>query len=100
MSDSVYLSTLTRKLSQSILEFCPNFIVYNAGTDCLQNDPLGQLTFSRAALIARDEIVFRLALKASPPIPIMMVLSGGYQKNNAELIASSIENLNAKFNLV
>ena len=33
-------------------------------------------------------------------IPIVMLLSGGYQKNNAKIIADSIANLNQKFNLI
>ena len=49
-------------------------------------------------MIRRDEIVFNFALKAQ--IPILMVLSGGYQQVNAPTIASSIENLINKFNLL
>jgi hypothetical protein len=36
-----------------------------------------------------------MSLKYS--IPIAMVLSGGYQKINAEIIANSIKNLYSKF---
>jgi len=32
-------------------------------------------------------------------VPVLMVLSGGYQKSNAEVIARSITNLREKFNL-
>jgi hypothetical protein len=42
--------------------------------------------------------MFQTAL--SNKIPILMVLSGGYQKVNAPTIASSIQNLVTKFNLL
>ncbi len=45
----------------------------------------------------RDQIVFEFAKKQKKkPIPIMMVTSGGYQRNNARIIADSILNLRQK----
>jgi histone deacetylase 11 len=69
-------------------KFKPELIVYNAGTDCMQGDPLGQLNISPQGVIERDEIVFQMAFERK--IPIVMVLSGGYQKSNAPNIAESI----------
>ncbi len=63
----------------------------------MQDDPLGNLNLTGEGIIRRDEIVFQLAYEKS--IPILMVLSGGYQKINALVIADSIENLIKKFNL-
>ena len=37
--------------------------------------------------------MFEIARKRSKPIPILMVTSGGYQRNNARIIADSILNL-------
>lgn len=45
-------------------------------------------------IIERDEIVFRKARHLS--IPIFMVLSGGYQRVTARVIADSILNLRSK----
>ena len=56
------------------------------------------LNLSANGIISRDELVFEQAFKNK--IPILMVLSGGYQEINAPTIADSIENLNAKFNLL
>ena len=56
------------------------------------------MMISPEGIIKRDEIVFENALKRN--IPILMVLSGGYQQTNAEIIAASIINLDSKFNLV
>lgn len=67
-------------------------MLYNAGTDCLAGDRLGRMNLSAEAVIKRDEIVFEQCLSRN--IPITMVLSGEYQKVNAQVIADSIENLN------
>lgn len=42
----------------------------------------------------RDELVFQYTRERN--IPVVMVTSGGYQRNNAEVIARSILNLNKK----
>jgi histone deacetylase 11 len=41
--DKVYLRLLHINLEKSLNEFQPDFVVYNAGTDILQGDPLGNL---------------------------------------------------------
>jgi hypothetical protein len=48
---------------------------------------------SPKGIVRRDEIVLRAALSRREPIPVVMVLSGGYQPTNAAVIANSIENL-------
>ena len=80
-----------------ISEFKPDIIIYNAGTDCMIGDPLGGLNITPQGIIDRDECVFRHAF--STRIPIVTLLSGGYQYSNAPVIADSIENLFRKFNL-
>jgi acetoin utilization deacetylase AcuC-like enzyme len=45
------------------------------------NDPLGRLSLSKECHIKRDQFIIEMALKHK--IPIIMVLSGGYQKSNA-----------------
>ena len=56
-------------------------------------DPLGGLSLSEACIKKRDEIVFEYCYEREK-IPIVMILSGGYLKSNAPLIADSIRNLN------
>ncbi|CAF4452865.1 unnamed protein product, partial [Rotaria magnacalcarata] len=41
--DKAYLRLLHNNLKNSLNEFQPDFVVYNAGTDILQGDPLGNL---------------------------------------------------------
>jgi histone deacetylase 11 len=95
--DQTYLLQLKRALENMEQSFQPDIIYYNAGTDLLEGDPLGNLNISKQAVIERDEIVFRFALMRN--IPIVMVTSGGYQANNARVIADSITNLFEKLEL-
>ena len=64
----------------------------------MSGDPLGRLDLSAECIIKRDEIVFELAYEKYK-VPIVMLLSGGYQKTNAPCIAMSIKNLVDRFNL-
>lgn len=64
----------------------------------MRDDPLGDLNISPEGIILRDELMFEFALRKYK-IPIVMILSGGYQMTNAPVIADSIENLMAKFEL-
>jgi histone deacetylase 11 len=51
----------------------------------LEGDPLGGLRLAKECLIKRDEYIINLGV--SKKIPVVMVLSGGYQKTNAKVIA-------------
>ncbi|XP_063796680.1 histone deacetylase 11 isoform X3 [Pseudophryne corroboree] len=89
--DKEYLEKVETHVKGALNEITPDVIVYNAGTDILDGDPLGGLSISPQGIIKRDEIVFRIARSRS--IPILMVTSGGYQKRTARIIADSILNL-------
>ncbi|XP_046851755.1 histone deacetylase 11-like [Xenia sp. Carnegie-2017] len=92
--DDKYLSLVERNLNEALDEFEPHIIAYNAGTDILKGDPLGNLAITEQGIILRDELVFEAARKRK--IPIFMVTSGGYQKHTAKVIADSIINLHKK----
>ncbi|XP_071960728.1 histone deacetylase 11-like [Antedon mediterranea] len=94
LEDPFYLDQVSRNLEAALKEFTPDVIVYNAGTDILQGDSLGALSITPKGIVERDEYVFQAAI--SRGIPIVMVTSGGYQRNNAEIIATSILNLRNK----
>jgi acetoin utilization deacetylase AcuC-like enzyme len=49
----------------------------------MRGDPLGCMLLSADGIKQRDSIVFKAALSQS--IPIVMVLSGGYQMTNAKV---------------
>ena len=40
------LTIFFRNLTEALFEFTPDVIVYNAGTDILEGDPLGNLNIS------------------------------------------------------
>lgn len=94
-ADEAYLALLRRTLPAALDAEKPGFLLYNAGTDIYKKDPLGGLNVTAAGILARDEFVFAQAMERD--IPILMVLSGGYHKDNAEIIASSIRYLLKKF---
>ena len=96
MSDQEYLQEVEESLIKAFADFRPDFVVYNAGTDCMVGDPLGQLSMSEQGVVDRDELVFKHAYEINK-VPIVMLLSGGYQQSNAPCIARSIRNLNDKF---
>ncbi|KAH7523808.1 hypothetical protein FEM48_Zijuj06G0051300 [Ziziphus jujuba var. spinosa] len=91
---NVYLKKLEEALEVAIGTFDPELIVYNAGTDILDGDPLGRLKISPDGITTRDEKVFSFARERN--IPIVMLTSGGYMKSSARVIADSIVNLSKK----
>jgi len=93
--DSEYLTKVSQALSEAENDdFSPELIIYNAGTDVLSHDKLGKLDVSTHAVLQRDELVFAFAKRAGSAI--VMLTSGGYQQNNAKVIADSICNLHSK----
>jgi len=42
------------KIPDAINKYRPDFIIYNAGTDCMQGDPLGNLNLNHKGVILRD----------------------------------------------
>ncbi len=98
IKDSVYLSLVKQELAKAIEKEKPNFIIYNAGTDIFENDPLGEMSVSKSGIIERDQFVFKIALENK--IPILMLLSGGYTKESFQIIGESIKNILQSFKLI
>lgn len=86
-----YIALLKEELKKAVQNNTIDLIIYNAGTDIFQNDPLGSMNVTKEAIIERDLFVFSLAKKEN--IPLCMVLSGGYSKESAGIIADSIKNI-------
>lgn len=97
-ADAEYLEQTRRALQRAFSEFEPDIILYNAGTDILIDDPLGQMRVSADGIAARDEMVWGQAAQAG--VPICMVLSGGYARNNYRVVGNSIAGLLRKFRLI
>ena len=63
-------------------------MIYNAGTDILTGDALGRMNVSAQAVVERDQIMVDMCV--SRKVPVVMLMSGGYQQINAKVIANSI----------
>ncbi|CAK1542709.1 unnamed protein product [Leptosia nina] len=94
VEDLEYMLKLRKNLKAALNEFKPDILVYNAGTDVLDSDPLGHMRISEIGIIKRDEFVFEIC--KAHHIPIVMLTSGGYLRRTARIIADSIMNLKAK----
>ncbi|MCL4119508.1 UNVERIFIED_CONTAM: hypothetical protein GTU68_014412 [Idotea baltica] len=89
--DEKYLSLLKAQLPKAIAANKPDIIIYVAGTDIYELDPLGGLGITKQGIIERDAFVFQNAVDNN--IPVVMTLSGGYHKDSGPIIGESIENL-------
>ncbi len=91
ISNEQYKQTLHNNLPTAIETTNPELIIYNAGSDIYEKDPLGHMKVTKQGIIDRDAYVFGLAKKKN--IPIVMILSGGYTSESAEIITDSIQNI-------
>lgn len=89
--DTEYMDILKNNLDKTLKEAKPDIVIYNAGTDVYEKDPLGHLKLTEKGIIDRDEYVFKCAFDNN--IPILLVLSGGYTKYSALIIGKSISNI-------
>ncbi|XP_028029810.1 histone deacetylase 11 [Bombyx mandarina] len=94
VEDMEYMLKLRLNLKAAFNEFKPDIVVYNAGTDILDTDPLGHMSISECGIIKRDEYVFEMCKGLR--VPIVMLTSGGYLRRTARIIAESIINLHGK----
>ena len=94
--DRVHLDRLRDALENAAASFpSPDLVVFNAGTDTLDGDPLGKMTCTPAGIAARDALVFEFARRRLG-VPILLLTSGGYQQTNAPVIVDSILGLAQK----
>ena len=80
ITDQEYLALISN-IQNDIQYYQPEFVIYNAGTDVLKEDPLGELSLKRETVVLRDEKVMGMCMGRK--IPVVMLLSGGYQRSGA-----------------
>ncbi len=83
LSDTAYLMVVKKTLDKAISESDPDLILYDAGVDVYEYDPLGLLNISLSGLRARESLVLETAL--SQGIPIATVIGGGYDHDQSAL---------------
>lgn len=90
-----YLAKLETTLPAAIDKVQPDLIVYNAGSDVLESDPLSTFKLGVSDMSKRDLYVVEYA--RSKNIPVAMVLAGGYSKESAVAHCQSIKGILSKF---
>ncbi|MEO8505985.1 MAG: hypothetical protein ABI609_18965, partial [Acidobacteriota bacterium] len=81
IDDRRYLAAIREHLPRCFAEFVPELVVYVAGADPAADDRLGDWQISNAGMLERDRVVFGLARgapRSGPPLPMVVVLAGGY----------------------
>jgi acetoin utilization deacetylase AcuC-like enzyme len=81
--DAAYLATLESTLLPMLDELRPQIILYQAGIDPLANDRLGRLALTDEGLVARENLVARLAIDRG--IPLASTVGGGYGADTVAL---------------
>lgn len=80
--DATYLHDLELALPD-VVAARPDLLYYLAGADPFEEDQLGGLRLTFEGLHHRD----RLVLAATAPIPVVIVLAGGYARRPADTVA-------------
>ena len=83
--DAVYLEQLESALARAGEHFSPEIVVYVAGSDPFERDPLGSLQLTPEGLAARDRRVACFA--ASIGCPLLTLPAGGYSEESVALTA-------------
>ena len=82
--DEPYLEHLATALPRILDTQVPDLVMMVAGADPYREDPYSPLDLGHDDLRARDEIVFRTALRRR--IPIAWVLAGGYTHDVSKVV--------------
>lgn len=83
LGDLDYLIEIEAALKSAIEKSQPDLILYDAGVDIYQHDPLGLLNISLDGIRQRDALVIDTALTQN--IPIATVIGGGYDSDQKAL---------------
>jgi len=83
MQDKAYLEVVTRTFETLIQTQQPDFILYDAGVDVYEHDPLGLLNITQDAIFMRDRNVLQLCRQHG--IPVATVIGGGYDDDRIAL---------------
>lgn len=78
VEDEQLLGTLVKTLPPVVESVEPEMVFYIAGTDATADDPLGNWDLSAEGMLSRDQFVFRLFRRRPKPIPMVVLLGGGY----------------------
>jgi histone deacetylase 11 len=95
MTGVEYLDVVREMLPGALDELRPDLVIYNAGSDPFEGDPLARLRLTAGDLAERDLMVVTMARERG--IPAAMVLSGGYSAESWRIHADAIEGILTRF---
>jgi hypothetical protein len=81
VEDALFLRTLREALPPVFEAVKPGLVVYVAGTDPADDDPIGNWRMTAAGLFERDRFVTSLVRADGRPCPMVVVLAGGYGRH-------------------
>jgi histone deacetylase 11 len=90
-----YLGIVRVSLPRVLEDDRPDLIIYNAGSDPFEGDPLAGFRLTEGDIAGRDLLVVSMAREWG--IPLAMVLSGGYSAESWEIHAVAIEGILTRF---
>jgi histone deacetylase 11 len=90
-----YLGIVQEALPNALDVVRPNLLIYNAGSDPFEEDPLAGFRLTSNDLAERDLLVVTMARDRG--IPVAMVLSGGYSTKSWRVHTDSIEGILTRF---
>ncbi len=82
VEDELLLGTLLKTLPDVVERVRPGLAVYVAGTDPAADDALGTWKLTSEGMLSRDRYVMDVLRNRPRPIPVVVVLGGGYGDNS------------------
>ena len=83
LGDQDYLDVVEKTLHRLLNEFKPSLMIYDAGVDVYEKDPLGLLNISLEGIRNREYLVLEMCQKKSSPVAT--VIGGGYDRDRSAL---------------
>jgi acetoin utilization deacetylase AcuC-like enzyme len=83
MVDDDYLAVVDKTLRQVVESFAPDIVLYDAGVDVFEGDPLGKFNISEQGIRQRDRLVLGELKRRG--IPVATVIGGGYDDDRMKL---------------
>lgn len=83
LRDQDYLTVVEDTLQRLLHEFKPSLVIYDAGVDVYEKDPLGLLNISLNGIRDREYLVLEMCKKNA--VPVATVIGGGYDQDRIAL---------------
>ncbi len=82
-TDKEYLALMMQGFESALAISKPDIVIYDAGVDVFEDDPLGLINVSVEGIRERDRYVIKRCAELS--IPVATVIGGGYDKDQRAL---------------